>query len=124
MINPYYPQPQQYYSPVQQLPSYTIPGRLVNNGDDIRPNEVPMDGRVGLFPQSDYSCIYAKAWTSNGTIITTKFVPEAPVVNNTSVQNNATMDQILSRLNSIEEMLNKRSYNNYKQPKKEESVNV
>lgn len=56
----------------------SIPGRLVNNLDEITPQEVPMDGSVSLFPQNDYSAIYAKTWTKDGTIATVKFVPEQP----------------------------------------------
>ena len=68
--------------PTQQPPGYagfnnfqrsirpsTIPGRLVNNLDEITPQEVPMDGSVSLFPQNDYSAIYAKTWTKDGTIL-------------------------------------------------------
>ena len=47
----------------------SIPGRLVNNLDEITPQEVPMDGSVSLFPQNDYSAIYAKTWTKDGTIL-------------------------------------------------------
>lgn len=53
-----------------------IPGRLVANADEITPQEVPMDGSVSLFPQNDYSAIYAKTWTKDGTIATMKFIPE------------------------------------------------
>lgn len=35
-----------------------------------------MDGSVSLFPQNDYSAIYAKTWTKDGTIATVKYVPE------------------------------------------------
>ena len=34
-----------------QRPQSNIPGRLVNNLDEITPQEVPMDGSVSLFPQ-------------------------------------------------------------------------
>lgn len=37
-----------------------LPGRQVANADEITPQEVPMDGSVSLFPQQDYSAIYAK----------------------------------------------------------------
>lgn len=55
-----------------------LPGRQIANADEITPQEVPMDGSVSLFPQQDYSCIYAKTWTKEGTIATLKFVPEQP----------------------------------------------
>lgn len=63
----------------QQLNRFqSIPGRAVKNLDEITPQEVPMDGSVSLFPQNDYSAIYAKTWTKDGTIATVKFVPEKP----------------------------------------------
>ena len=46
----------------------SIPGRLVNNLDEITPQEVPMDGSVSLFPTNDFSAIYAKTWTKDDTI--------------------------------------------------------
>ena len=58
-----------YNDPYRQTPMYgtgmnyqrpSIPGRPVNNLDEITPQEVPMDGSVSLFPQNDYSVIYAK----------------------------------------------------------------
>lgn len=67
--NPFFNQPNRFQS---------IPGRLVNNLDEITPQEVPMDGSVSLFPQADYSAIYAKTWTKDGTIATVKFIPEQP----------------------------------------------
>lgn len=38
---------QRHVSHMQQM----IPGRVVNNLDEITPQEVPMDGSVSLFPQ-------------------------------------------------------------------------
>ena len=52
-------------------PTYQVlPGRVVNNLDEITPQEVPMDGSVSLFPQQDYSAIYAKTWTKDEAITT------------------------------------------------------
>ena len=80
------------YTAPQYVPQPTIPqpttqtfgvpnqirpvnGRVVSSENDITPNDVPMDNTVSLFPTDDYSCIYAKQWTSDGKIKTTKFVP-------------------------------------------------
>ena len=68
--------PNLYQNQLNRIQS--IPGRLVNNLDEITPQEVPMDGSVSLFPQADYSAIYAKTWTKDGTIATVKFIPEQP----------------------------------------------
>lgn len=74
-----YPGPLYTQVPSQPLPctrpSY-ISGRVVNKVEDIAPNEVPMDGSSGLFPLSDLSAVFIKAWNSDGTIRTTKYVPE------------------------------------------------
>lgn len=85
-----------------------IPGRLVANADEITPQEVPMDGSVSLFPQNDYSCIYAKTWTKEGTIATLKFVPEQP--QNAEQQKSpleVRLDSIDQRLAALDKKLNK-----------------
>lgn len=54
----------------------TVYGRVVESESEIKPNEVPMDGSIALFPKPDFSTIIAKQWSQNGTISTLKFVPE------------------------------------------------
>lgn len=103
--NPNYPsQPQQ--SPLQsyqQCPP-VIPGRVVADINEVTPNEIPMDGRVSLFPKNDYSCIYAKAWNSDGTITTVKFVAEQPSPSAEPVQNNieVTLASIKEQVDKID----------------------
>lgn len=53
-----------------------LPGRVVSGPQEIKMNEIPMDGTVAFFPASDGSAIYAKCWNSNGGIDTYKFNPE------------------------------------------------
>lgn len=120
--NGYYGQPQpvmQYPTTVQQ-PQYTPPqplygqnqmnrqsvinGRTVSSAEEITPSEVPMDGSVSIFPKSDFSEIYAKAWNSDGTMKTFRFVPcveESP-------QKEEPVDMsavILERFDKLESML-------------------
>lgn len=59
-------------------PSYSFPGRAVENEDDIKAGEIPMDGTLCLFPANDLSVIYAKAWNAKGTIDTVAYVPKRP----------------------------------------------
>lgn len=87
---PYYPQmPNQYQTqpPIpkldnigqtQQTPNtpQSIFGHVVNNESEIKPNEVPMDGSIALFPLSDFTSIIAKQWSQDGTIKTLKFIPD------------------------------------------------
>lgn len=84
-----------------------IPGRLVANADEITPQEVPMDGSVSLFPQNDYSCIYAKTWTKEGTIATLKFVPEQP---QNSDKQKSPLEERLDRIEKQLDSLNKKLY--------------
>lgn len=58
-----------------QNASTVLPGRMVEKAEDITVGEVPLDGSLGLFPQKDGSCIYAKSWNPDGSIKTMKFVP-------------------------------------------------
>lgn len=105
----------------------SIPGRLVSNLDEITPQEVPMDGSVSLFPQNDYSAIYAKTWTKDGTIATVKFVPEQPasaVPQKSPIEER--LDRIDQRFDHLEKMLSNRNkpkkpYNKSNQGKEEQS---
>lgn len=62
--------------------SYSAPtikpteGRWVDSFDEIMPQEVQMNGQMYLFPQNDWSCIYARYWNNNGELLTCRFLPE------------------------------------------------
>lgn len=58
-----------------QNASTVLPGRMVDKAEDITVGEVPLDGSLGLFPQRDGSCIYAKSWNPDGSIKTMRFIP-------------------------------------------------
>lgn len=122
----YVAQSQTYQNPYIQQPSRfrSIPGRTVNNLDEITPQEVPMDGSVSLFPQNDYSAIYAKTWTKDGTIATVKFVPEQPQMEPQKSPLEERLDRIDQRFDKLEKMLSNRSkpYRKPQQNKKEEEV--
>lgn len=80
-----YQQPVVYRPPVQQMTQQppmisAIPGRVVNTFEDIRPNEVPGDGSISVFPQGDLSCIYVRYIAGDGTIKTRKFVEETEAI--------------------------------------------
>ena len=104
-----------------------LPGRQVANADEITPQEVPMDGSVSLFPQQDYSCIYAKTWTKEGTIATMKFVPEQPQA---ATEQKSSLEECLDRIDQKLEALDKKLYRprnfqkrNNPHPKKEMNEN-
>ena len=105
----------------------SIPGRVVNNLDEITPQEVLMDGSVSLFPQNDYSAIYAKTWTKDGTIATVKFVPEQPQA---ATEQKSPLEERLDRIDQKLEALDKKLYRprnfqkrNNPHPKKEMNEN-
>lgn len=106
----YVTQSQTYQNPYIQQPSrfHSIPGRLVNNLDEITPQEVPMDGSVSLFPQNDYSAIYAKTWAKDGTIATVKFIPEQPQITPQKSPIEERLDKIDQRFDRLEKMLSDR----------------
>lgn len=98
-------QPNQYAytQPIISRPMM-IPGRMINSSEEIMPNEVPMDGSVGLFYKNDLSCIYSKSWNSDGTIRTIKFVPyEEEAKANTNEEE--TLSIVLSKLDAIEKSI-------------------
>ena len=102
-----------------QIPS-GIPGRQVNSPQEIRPNEVPMDGTAAFFPMNDYSAIYIKAWGADGNIQTVRFVPESV---ETTQQGPSEFEQVMARLDSIEQSLNSR-YNNKRNNNQKKEVQV
>lgn len=111
-----------------QRPSVSsmLPGRQVVNADEITPQEVPMDGSVSLFPQNDYSAIYAKTWTKDGTIATVKFVPEQPQMEPQKSPLEERLDRIDQRFDKLEKMLSNRNkskkpYNKPHQVKEEQT---
>ena len=101
------PQPQ----PMPQ--SYGVAGRLVASEQDIRPNDIPMDGSVSWFPQTDGGCIYAKQWMADGTIRTTKYIPYiAPEPQQFQpIQNNdiSSLEARVAKLESLMQKKNSRS---------------
>lgn len=100
----------------QQPPRINVVGRMVSSLEEITVQDVPTDGSASFFPKSDYSCIYAKQWGSNGLIQTVKYVPEKVEETNPPVEEGRT-SEILQRLENIEKMLkrngnrNRRSFN-------------
>lgn len=122
----YAPQTGGYMTGNQLNRFQSIPGRLVNNLDEITPQEVPMDGSVSLFPQNDYSAIYAKTWTKDGTIATVKFVPEQSQMEPQKSPLEERLDRIDQRFDKLEKMLSNRNkqkkpYNKPHQVKEEQT---
>lgn len=101
------------YMPVNRS---VIAGRMVKGLDDIMYGDVPQDGSVGIFPQEDGKFIYTKTLNNMGQIITQKFVPAPDEEQNEEKKSEnaivadgstASMDDIMSTLNDIVDLLTK-----------------
>lgn len=113
------PQAQQLQQPQQQQTQGLICKPVVD-ASNVSPNDVPMDGNAAVFPKNDFSEIYVKSWTPNGTIQTIVYKPVQP--ENQSEANIPQMDfntlnedvralreDIMARLDSIEKSVSKPS---------------
>lgn len=120
-LNPYYFQQPTYQmqSPIyQSTQTPQINGRIIDSIDSVSANDVSMQG-FSLFPKSDLSEIYVKAWNPNGTIKTTRYLPYNPEENNgMGILSTNTVDGakqgaenvsagIMERLNSLEDKIDK-----------------
>lgn len=99
-----YVQPQQAYSPPIQPQFVGLNGRIVDDEGDIKPNEIPMDGSISLFPAKDFSCIYVKKWGSDGKLYPYKFVPER-TEEPSKQEETGDIVRIKEQLNRIEKLL-------------------
>lgn len=95
---PYIPQVASVPASITQ-PSLT--GHLVASQDDIKPNDVPMNGQAAYFPSQDGKVIFAKAWNPDGSITTVRYIPESAE----EVQAQPTLFDIANQLSNIETLL-------------------
>lgn len=106
---PYQNQFQSTYQPyIQQVPTTTptasiptLTGHLVASPDEIKPNDIPMNGQAAYFPSNDGKVIYAKAWNTDGSIATVRYVAES--AEETPAQ--PTLIDIANQLQNIEDIL-------------------
>lgn len=110
------PQPQYQPPAVPRTPA-TVPslqttpplfGRMINDISEVTPQEVPMNGSVSFFPTNDYTAIFAKCWSPDGTIQTFKFVPENQAVPEPKED---PFEVLNGRLDKIEELISEKFYN-------------
>lgn len=105
-------QPMQAPQPVQPQPVMQQPvglaGRFVQSAEQVVANDVPMDGSVAVFPKQDMSEIYAKQWSSDGTIQTVVYRPvatEDTQSKNAAPANIQSYDEIIGKLNELSEKI-------------------
>lgn len=121
--NPYFEQMR------QSTPVFSMNGRIVQNVNDVVPDEVKMDGSCSFFPVLDGSAIYVMRWSKDGSIIEkARYVPENIPQNN---QEQKSFEQmVMERLDQIEASIrnqnksfrNKRPYKNNKEGMNNDTV--
>lgn len=78
--NPFQPN-QRMYAPFNNN-IYAMPmvyGKMVNNENEILPQQIPNDGSMAYFPTSDGTRIYGRAWQADGKIMPVTYVLEQSV---------------------------------------------
>lgn len=93
-------QPMIQPQPVQQS---TLPGRIVGDISEIRPNETPTTGQVAIFPRNDGSAIYLTCMDQTGRIVTREYIPKDIPVQDAAPT--VDLQELASKLSRIEEML-------------------
>lgn len=92
--------------PMQQqsfAPQTGIMGHMVGSHEEIKPQDVPMNGAAAYFPTQDGSVIFAKAWNPDGSITTVRYTPE--IENKPDDVQTPTLFDIVDQLNDIEDLL-------------------
>lgn len=102
---------QQQYAPsmptqVQPMPVQQpgIAGHMVGSHEEIKPNDVPMNGTAAYFPAQDGSVIYAKAWNPDGSITTVRYTP-AVEPKGDETESTPTLFDIMDQLSDIQDLL-------------------
>lgn len=93
-----------------------IPGRMIHDIQEVRPNEVPNNGTVAIFPKDDMSCVYVKYLSNVGKIETMTFVPIAQTAENPP--ENGELAEIRDKLDEIKRLVQKKSRPYRKEPYK------
>lgn len=109
--------------PMQQTQPANPPiiyGKIVQNENDVSPNDVPLDGKIAAFPQADLSCVYLKSWNARGGIDSVRYVPDVATQqpNEEPYDLRGEIEDIKATLARLEQNMNQRKqFNNYKQSK-------
>lgn len=100
-----------------------LAGRVVQNEQEITPQEVAMDGSISLFPLSDYSTIIAKQWNSDGTIKTLRFVPEVVTASEEVTESSDFATHFDKRMDELlKAVKNQGHYNSSRKPYNKQSA--
>lgn len=102
------PQNNQNNQPVQQpqqTESMDPAVRIIKSPDEIKADEIPMNGSLRLFLQEDMKVIHGKHWTNNGVIENIRFVredePEKEVKNPVVTDSFIDMNDLVMRISQM-----------------------
>lgn len=102
-----------------QQQRFVLPGHLVNDISEVQINEVPMDGSYNVFPLRDLSAIYLKFWDNDGQFKTRRYIlVDDSQSQNVTNQNQTQMDEVMSKITSLESMVKKILRKSYKNESK------
>lgn len=138
-FNPYQINQQQFYQqqPMQQQQQFAQRSnspycRMINTMEEIRADEIPMDGSIGIFVKNNMSELYAKSWNSiTGGIDTIKYVPvidennKEVEIKNENIQENINKEfesfknEMFERFDKLEKSLGKQQQTNNRKNVKE-----
>lgn len=98
-----------FNQPMQQNNLSGISGKIVDSIEVVKATDIPVDGSSHYFPKADNSEIYVKRWLANGTteVVTYKVVKDEPVVEEPKVDFNAMENNIMDRLDELNERIEK-----------------
>lgn len=123
-----YPSLARYSSNQQpQNTASVIPGRIVEMPDEIKAQEIPMDGTLALFPRRDLSCIYAYQWVTDH-VESVRYIPDvqqkpaAPSGPVPAIIPDEFRSEIFSRLDKLESIVASAISGTSKTNKKEEKA--
>lgn len=114
MYQPYQMPYGQQYQPMQQMFTPSMPtqapiqqsgimGHMVGSHEEIKPNDVPMNGTAAYFPTQDGSVIYAKAWNPDGSITTVRYLPAVDTQSNDAQA--PTLVDVMDQLSDIQDLI-------------------
>lgn len=81
--------------------------RVVKSPEEIKADEILMNGSISLFLQDDLNVVYGKRWTNNGTIENIRFVREDITENKeeehnaSSENNNINVEELLENISNL-----------------------
>lgn len=85
-------------------------GKIVDSVEMVKFTDIPMDGNSYYFPKADGTEIYSKRWLANGSTEINTYVKvdvNSPEDNKEQFDFNLMQNNIMDKLNSLEEKISK-----------------